>query len=247
MTPRAVLGERTETLGARPLYRQVRDVLVRRIADGTWTAGQAIPSEPEIAVDLGVSQGTVRKALDELTAENLVVRRQGRGTFVARHDDARILFQFFKIVPDTGERRFPESRIVEVRRGEADAAAVRALGLAPGEAVVVVERVRSLAERPCIAERIVLPAALFPGIETGGLPNNLYDLYSSGFGITVARATERLKAVAADDRVAASLGLRAGTPLLQVDRIAFAIDGRAAEWRLSLCATDHVHYVSDLR
>ena len=100
-------------LGFRPLYRQVRDLLVRRIADGIWQAGQPLPSESEIALDLGVSQGTVRKALDEMTAENLVVRRQGRGTYVARHDDARILFQFFKLVPDTGERSFPESRMLE--------------------------------------------------------------------------------------------------------------------------------------
>src|SRR6478672_7519758 len=80
-----------EALGFRPLYRQVRDVLVKRIADGVWQAGQMLPSEPDIAADLGVSPGTVRKALDEMTAENLVVRRQGRGTYVARHDDARIL------------------------------------------------------------------------------------------------------------------------------------------------------------
>src|SRR3712207_8929619 len=91
-------------LGFRPLYRQVRDVLVKRIADGVWQTGQILPSEPEIAQDLGVSAGTVRKALDEMTAENLVVRRQGRGTFVARHDDTRILFQFFKLTPDSGGR-----------------------------------------------------------------------------------------------------------------------------------------------
>src|SRR3954449_5070932 len=102
-------------IGFRPLYRQVRDTLVRRIADGVWRPGQLLPSEPELAVDLGVSQGTVRKALDEMAAENLVIRRQGRGTFVARHDDARILFQFFKLLPDSGEKRFPESCVLSVQ------------------------------------------------------------------------------------------------------------------------------------
>src|SRR5512144_2178491 len=104
-------AERTRergALGFSPLYRRVKDVLKRRIADGVWAPGAVLPSEGELALDLGVSQGTVRKALDELTAENLVVRRQGKGTFVARHDDARILFQFFKLIPDTGERRFPD-------------------------------------------------------------------------------------------------------------------------------------------
>lgn len=239
--------ERTDALGARPLYRQVREVLVRRIADGTWSAGQGIPSEPELAADLGVSQGTVRKALDELTAENVVVRRQGRGTFVARHDDARILFQFFKLVPDEGERRFPESRVLSVEKGRADAGACRALGLQPTDPVVAIERVRSLSASPVVAERIVVPSALFPRLGAGELPNNLYDLYSSAFGVTIARATERLKAVPAGRRHAGLLGVAEGAPLLAIDRVAFAIDGRRAEWRVSLCTTETIHYASDLR
>jgi GntR family transcriptional regulator len=103
--------ESRNALGFRPLYRQARDVLVGRINDGTWQAGQAIPSELEIAADLGISPGTARKALDEMESENLVIRHQGRGTFVARHDDARIIFQFFKLTPDSGEREFPSSKI----------------------------------------------------------------------------------------------------------------------------------------
>src|SRR5918993_3706091 len=129
------------SLGFRPLYRQVRDLLVKRIAEGIWLAGQALPSEPEIAGDLGVSPGTVRKALDEMAAENLVVRRQGRGTYVARHDDARILFQFFKLVPDSGERRFPESRVLDVSVGNQSEAASR-LGLTPEDVILTLHRVR---------------------------------------------------------------------------------------------------------
>src|ERR1700751_3895095 len=164
-------------LGFRPLYRQVKDVLVRRIADGAWAAGGALPSEPDIAADLGVSHGTVRKALDELAAENLVVRRQGKGTFVARHDEARILFQFFKLIPDTGERRFPDSRILGVEARDADADAARILNLRKGARVVAIERVRMLADTVCIFERIVLPNALCPGIEKRELPNKLYERY----------------------------------------------------------------------
>src|SRR3712207_6352868 len=98
-------------LGVLPLYRQVMARLVHRIAEGVWRQGDALPTEFEIAAELGVSQGTVRKALDAMAAENLIVRQQGRGTFVARYDDQRILFHFFKLAPDEGERRFPESRI----------------------------------------------------------------------------------------------------------------------------------------
>jgi len=247
---RAATGERA-ALGFRPLYRQVKDVLVKRIAEGVWAAGGVLPSEPDIAADLGVSHGTVRKALDELAAENLVVRRQGKGTYVARHDDERILFQFFKLIPDTGERRFPDSRILGVAVRDADAEAMRILDLRrfgkAGARVIAIDRVRTIADRVCIFERIMLPKTLFPGIEKRDLPNNLYELYRAEFGVSIARATERLKAVAAARREAKHLDVPVGTPLLAIDRAALAIDGAPAEWRVSLCRTDAMHYLSDLR
>src|SRR5260370_29399260 len=107
-------------LGYRPLYRQVKELLMKRLGDGSWSSGQLLPSEPEIAAGLGVSPGTVRKALDEMSSESLLVRRQGRGTFVASHDEERILFQFFRMVSDGGERRFPESRTISLSVANAD-------------------------------------------------------------------------------------------------------------------------------
>jgi GntR family transcriptional regulator len=233
-------------IGFRPLYRQVRDTLVQRIADGVWHPGQLLPSEPELASDLGVSQGTVRKALDEMTAENLVVRRQGRGTFVAKHDDARILFQFFRLAPDKGERQVPESRVVRIST-QLDPAAAKQLQIPIEEPILVIERLRLLAGMVHVAERIHVHAALFPGLGSDDIPNNLYDLYSRGFGVTICRASERLKAVAASDSEARHLGIAPGSPLLQVDRMAFSLDGRRVEWRVSRCRTDSVHYMTDVR
>jgi GntR family transcriptional regulator len=236
-----------DALGYRPLYRRVRDVLVKRISDGVWQAGAVIPSEPELAADLGVSQGTVRKALDAMAAERLVVRRQGRGTYVARHDDARILFQFFKLVPDDGPARFPTSRFLSVGSGRADASEAARLGLARGARVVRLERLRALDGELCVHERIVVEKARFPDLDKRDLPNNLYEMYANLYGVPVARAVERLKAIGAPPEVAAALGVAEGAPLLQVDRVAVGLDGAPVEWRLSLCRTERVHYVSDLR
>jgi GntR family transcriptional regulator len=247
IAPRPRRTEARAPLGFRPLYRQARDLLVKRIVDGEWPPGAALPSEPDLAGDLGVSQGTVRKALDELEVEKFVVRRQGKGTFVARHDDERILFQFFKLIPDSGDSEFPKSQILGVEVDTADARAAAALDLRAGTRIVCIERLRSLAGRVCIVERIALPRALFPGIEKRALPNNLYELYRSDFGVTMLRASEKLKAVAATRREAKHLGLKPGAPLLSIDRTAIAADGRPAEWRLSLCRTDTLHYWSDLR
>jgi GntR family transcriptional regulator len=232
-------------LGFRPLYRQVRDMLVKRIADGVWQAGQLLPSEPEIAAELGVSQGTVRKALDAMTAENLVFRRQGRGTFVAQHDDTRILFQFFKLVPDDGERRLPDSKLLGVEIGAEPAAAER-MGFPTHEPVLTIRRLRGLGGSPCVLERICLRASTFPGLQRREIPSNLYDLYSREFGITISRASERLKAVAASADEAEHLDAMPGDPLLQVDRIAFSLNDRRVEWRVSLCRTEVVHYALDL-
>lgn len=234
-------------LGYRPLYRRVKDTLVRRIADGIWTPGQLLPSEFQIAQDLAVSQGTVRKALDEMTTENLLVRRQGKGTYVARHDEARILFQFFKLQPDDGEKAFPESDVVEAGTFSASAEAAAVLGLAPETPTIRIRRVRSIGGEPVIAETIHLPAALFPGLTEEAIPNNLYGLYSTRYGVTVSRARERLKAVAVSAKDARLLGVATGTPVLAVDRLAEAVDGATVEWRLSLCRTERYHYLSDLR
>ena len=234
-------------IGSKPLYRQVKDVLVARIGSGTWISGQLLPSEPDIAAELGVSSGTVRKAMDEMTAENLLVRRQGRGTFVVRQDEDRILFQFFRMVPDVGGRPLPDSRFISIDRVRDPAAAAR-LEIGADEDIVAIERVRSLSGVPCIHEWIALPARMFPGLESRPvIPNNLYALFATDYGVTIAGARERLKAVGAGEREAKRLGAPVGEPMIAIDRVALALDGRPVEWRRSHCRTEAHHYLNDLK
>ncbi|MCA0422240.1 MAG: GntR family transcriptional regulator [Proteobacteria bacterium] len=234
--------------GLSPLYRQVRTLLIQRIAEGHWRPGVLIPSEMQIAAELGVSQGTVRKALDEMTVENLLVRQQGRGTFVAQHDEARILFQFFKIAPDTGEPVFPESILRACVEAAADAGEAAALNLRAGAPVIRIARLRSLAGQAVISEYITVSAQLFPELgHDGALPNNLYAHYANRFGVTVAGGRERVKALPATAEDAPLLGLEAGAPVLLIDRVATALDGAPVEWRRSYCVTESCSYVSLLR
>ncbi|HWM80673.1 MAG TPA: GntR family transcriptional regulator [Pseudolabrys sp.] len=234
-------------LGFRPLYRQVEDVLRQRIGSGVWKSGDMLPSEFELAADLGASQGTVRKALNRMEADNLVFRIQGRGTFVARHDDARILFQFFKLVPDEEKPRFPDSRVLDVTVVPADEEIAEALDLAPRTRVIVLDRIRTIGKEVCIVERIALPHSRFKGLERDEIPNNLYERYRSKFGVTIARAVERLKAVAASRHAARHLSVKVGEPLLLIQRIAYDIEGAPTEWRASSCTTKSIHYLSNLR
>ena len=234
--------------GFKPLYMQVKDRLVRRLIDGSWQPGQLIPSEFELARELGVSQGTVRKALDTMTAENLLRRRQGRGTFVAEPEESRILFQFFRLAPDRGERSFPDSRQVKGARGRATRKEAGLLGLAQGDDVWRMERVRTFGAEPLLVETITLPAARFPGFDTiGQIPNNVYRLYSQRWGITIGGASERLKAIAATAADATALGCERGTPLLEITRTAYDLENRVTELRVSRCLTAQAHYRSELR
>lgn len=236
-----------EAFGFRPLYRQVRDRLIRRLVDGVWAPGEPLPSEIQLAGELGVSQGTVRKALDAMAAENLVVRRQGRGTFVTRHDEERIMFQFFKLVGDDGVRSFPQSTVLSLSQGKANAAERETLKLVKDARVIRIRRLRSIDRTPAIVENIALPEQMFPGLAGMELPNNLYGLYAMHFGVTVASTREQLKAVVVSEGDAEALGVSSGSPALKIDRLALSLERHPVEWRISVCLTDNLHYLSELR
>jgi GntR family transcriptional regulator len=233
--------------GFRPLYRQVKDLLIQRMIDGVWPPGLALPSEGLLAQELGVSQGTVRKALDEMASENLLVRQQGRGTFVAEHDERRILFQFFKLAPDEGPPSFPDSRLLSAEEAQASEDERQALGLPAGARAIRIRRLRLIGAEPLILEDISLPERMFPGLATGEIPNNLYALYATRHGAAIAHARERLKAVSLRPDEANLLAVKPGEPALLIDRLALGLDGAAIEWRRSLCLTRGFHYAADLK
>lgn len=241
------LAQPPEKPGFRPLYQQVRDVLLAQISAGTWRHSEPLPSENALADSLGVSQGTVRKALDSLVADNLVERRQGKGTFLTRHTNESAQFRFFKLHHDDGSRASPHCENARISRRAARAAERRSLGLAARADVFVIERVRDVGGAPALRETITLSAALFPDLDQRQpLPNTLYTFYQAEFGVSIIGATERLRAVAADEAAAEALGCATGAPVLLVERVAVDVGRRPVELRRSFCRTDALHYAVDL-
>ncbi len=231
--------------GSIPLYMQIKDFLVERIAKGEWAPGDIIPSEMQISQHLNVSQGTVRKAITELVERNVLVRRQGKGTFVATHDGNRALFHFFHITRDGGTKILPESKTLSRRKRRATRHEARVLNIASNGQVICIERIRILNDRPTILETVVLPAELFADLgklRADDLPNTLYELYETQLGITIHRAEEQLKACCATEREASLLDLEKGAPLLEIERTALTLDGKPVELRISLCNTSKHHY-----
>jgi GntR family transcriptional regulator len=232
-----------------PLYQQIKDLLVQGLERGEWKPGELIPSEIELAARFQVSQGTVRKAVDELAAEHLVVRRQGKGTFVATHHEARAQYRFLRVVPDEGEPLPAVSRFLECRRTRATADIARLLDLRTGDPLVYLRRLLTFDGTPIVLDDIWLPGATFKGLTAERLAEYkgpLYGLFETEFGTRMIRAEERIRAVAAEADVARLLQIAPGAPLLLVERVSYTYGERPVEVRRGLSVTTRHHYRNTL-
>lgn len=237
-----------ETAGM-PLYRAVKQSLLKAIEAGSCAPGATLPSETDIALAMGVSIGTLRRAVDELAAERILVRRQGRGTFVATHGSDSSVFQFFAVERSDGTREAPRAELVSLERSHAEAEPARALQLRVGDPVFQIENRLFLQGVAVVHERLTLPSALFKGLTEKRFrdrPGTVYQLYQSDFGVTVLRARERARATAADRHAARLLGLPPGQPVMQVRRTALTFGHRPVEYRVSIVNTAHHDYVNVL-
>lgn len=235
-----------------PLYQQIKSLILNGLRLGEWKPGEAIPSEVELAARFRVSQGTVRKAIDELAAENLLLRRQGKGTFVATHAERQVQFRFLKLVPDSGlpGSEGPAQRnIIECHRTRATADVARALQLRNGESVLQARRLLSFAGTPTILEDIWLPAAPFKGLTAERLADYhgpMYELFETEFNVRMVRADEKIRAEPAKDGREKLLQVQLGTCLLSVERIAYTYKDAPMELRRGYYRTDTHHYHNTL-
>ncbi len=248
----ATADEPAATPAFSPLYSQIKALILQSLQVGEWKPGETIPSEMDLATRYRVSQGTVRKAIDELATSNLVVRRQGKGTFVATHAEQQVQFRFLKLVPDTGTpgSEGPAQRqVIDCRRTRATADVARALALKSGDAVLQARRVLSFAGTPTILEDIWLPAAPFKGLTAERLANYdgaMYALFETEFNMRMLRAEEKIRSVAAIDGREQLLKVERGTPLLSVERIAYTFQNVPMELRRGYYRTDTHHYHNTL-
>jgi GntR family transcriptional regulator len=232
-----------------PLYRQIKALIVQGLEGGEWRPGEAIPSESELATRFGVSQGTVRKAIDEMATENLVIRRQGKGTFVATHDDPRAFFRFLRLMPLNGSREQSQSIPLECWRAKAGPEASRMLSVNIGDPITIVRRLLQFNAKPVVVDEIYLPGEIFSSLTLDMLRDyqgSLYSLFESRFGIRMIRAEERIRAVPADRISAELLSVKEGSPLLSVERTSFSYGDRPVEWRRGLYSTADHCYLNEL-
>ena len=232
-----------------PLYRQVQSALTRKLAAGDWKPGAAIPSETTLAQEFSVSIGTIRKAVDELVAGNILVRRQGRGTFVGVHTEDRTLFYFFHIARKDGSKELPVHELLSFRKGRAENEEALRLNVGRGTPTLRMQNALKLGGRPVIFDDIVVPAALFPRLDEAtyrNRDNTIYGLYQARYRINVIRISERLSAAMPTATVAAILGMSVTTPALVIRRVAYTYNDTPVEYRVSWFDTREHEYWSDL-
>jgi GntR family transcriptional regulator len=235
--------------GREPLYKQVKGRIVESLREGHWRHGEAIPGESTLARRFGASIGTLRKAVDELVAEHILVREHGRGTFVASHTRDYMLNVFFSIVDREGEKDFPETELVEFRRGRADLATAKQLALRPGAPVLRIRTLLRLAGQRVIVDNIRLPAALFPDLTERAFldrDTTIYGLYQRRYGITVVRTVESIQAALADATTRRLLDLEPPAPVLRIVRTAYTHKDQPVDTRVRFVRTTHHRYLSVL-
>jgi GntR family transcriptional regulator len=235
-----------------PLYQQIKSLLLTSLEKGDWKPGEMIPSEMELAQRFQVSQGTVRKAIDELSQENLLVRKQGKGTFVATHSEQAVQYRFLKLVANPEKPQFigPAKRdILWCRLCPSSDQESQALQLQPHSMVWHIRRVLSFASLPTILEDLYLPANAFEGLSVQELQYHrgpTYALFETKYGVRMVRAQEQIRAAMPSPEACALLHIEPNVPLLSVERTSFTYQDVPMEIRRALYRTDHHHYKNEL-
>ncbi|HZS76738.1 MAG TPA: GntR family transcriptional regulator [Ktedonobacteraceae bacterium] len=209
--------------GPVPLYHQLKEVLRNEIERGVYKPGDRLPSEPELMREYGVSRITVRQALDELEAEELILRRHGKGTYVAERRIEQELVRLTDFMEDMQQAgQNPSSRVLVCVHEQATPAVVRALHLKEGTEVVRVDRLRLANGRPIAFDTTWLPlrfGELLTGMNLA--EETIYHILETRYSIPVISGAFSITATTADKRQADLLDISPGAALLLIQRISY--------------------------
>ena len=232
-----------------PLYVEVKKKITQSLIQGEWGPGEAIPSEIELANIYDVSQGTVRKAIDDLSAESILVRRQGKGTYVATHNEENIQLRFLRLTSQFGLNEKLDNQLISFSKEKATNKLAKILNINPSSTIISVTRILTFNENPLILDVIKIPAQSFRGLTAEIIVENngsMYRMYETDFGVRMLRADEKILAITANSETASHLKVQENHPLLSVERISYTYKNKPLEWRLGLYVTDNHFYRSEL-
>lgn len=232
-----------------PFHVQLRDLLAERIENATWRPGDRLPSEAELCEHFGVSRTVVRQALTELVHESLIVREQGKGSFVAQPKISEALVQrltgFYEDMAERGLR--PVSRVLRQEIAPASSALARHLDIEIGSSVIVVDRLRFVNDKPLVLVTTCIPERLCPQLLRVDLTHrSLYDVLGQEGGLVITRGRRWIEAVAASARQAALLEVKKGAPLIRLESVSYLADGRPVEYYDAIHRSDRARFEVEL-
>lgn len=233
MTPTFTNSMKVDHHSSIPFYIQLREILEARIAQGEWQPGDRLPSEQELCDRYQVSRTVVRQTLLEMESKGLIVKRRGKGSFVAHPKIHESLIQKLTgFYQDMVERGFtPVTRVLHHEIEAAKPKVASKLSLEPGTPVFNIERLRFVNDEPIVLVRTYLPYALCPGLAHVDLSNrSLYAVLEEEFGIVPAYGRRTIEAVAADEREAELLSVSPGAPLIYLESVSYLQDGTPIEY-----------------
>lgn len=231
------------------LYINIKSKLIEDIKQGVVRPGDFLPNERELSKRFDVAIGTLRRAVEELVAEGVLVRQQGRGTSVRLQDRDQFMFQFFKIAARDGTREFPSVKTLEFAKIRAKSYEAKALGIQTGQTVFRVLNVLSISNKPVIFDKIFIPEFMFLGLSRKKFEDRsstIYALYQNDFCVTVLGGVERVRAIDCEKKAADLLNIELGHSVLSIERVAYTFGQKPAEFRVSVVNTSHFDYVTSL-
>ncbi|MDC9824122.1 GntR family transcriptional regulator [Devosia sp. ZB163] len=230
-----------------PLYLQLKRWIENAVARGVIQPGDALPSERDLATKVDVSRVTVRKAVQHLVRDGILVQRHGSGTFVAPHQSRveQSLSQLTSFTEDMA-RRGMAVRSIWLDRGiyAPSPEETMILGLSPGEGVARVARLRLSGDMPLAIERAALSSLTLPDPASVGA--SLY-AHLEKTGNRPVRAIQRIRAANLGEDDARLLEISAGAAALHVERIAYLPSGKVVEFTRSVYRGDTYDFVAEMR
>jgi GntR family transcriptional regulator len=217
-----------------PLYNSVRGHMLTKLRNGEWLPGSRIPTEPELAKLFAVSIGTVRKAVEDLVSEKVLIRRARIGTTVATHEQHNQFGTFFNFLSRESGEMDIKPALLSFEKVLANDDLAKALEVKEGDPLILIDNLRLINSKPTMYDRIWLPQKKFAKLTKKGFENregSIYSLYQSQFMMTIVRIHEQIEAINAPEFVMKGLNLKKTDPVLKISRYAYTYGDEVVEYR----------------
>lgn len=232
-----------------PVHVKVRDELMRRVNDRVWRGGEALPGEEKLAIEFGISVGTMRKVIQAMVQDGVLERVHGKGTFVTRAFERTSMLRFVRFT-DPGSKDVPEARILKLVVEPASDDVAQRLHIKAGAKTIYVHRARSHGNEVVLVEHIWLAHSRFsklvPVLQKSS-PPLLYPVYDTVCGVLVSRAVDELEMARMSAPDAAVFGVDAGSACMRIRRQMHDHSGDVVESRVSFVPADKFHYTVEIR